>query len=114
MNGLRSTPRCSGAGSAMPPSAGWRASSPSQGYDRLEFSPAECGRDFPRPRRPHVRDEERAMLRRVAAEMSADRPERGAETTASTTPVPSDGAAPGGHDAAEPPPGDGRSRLYRD
>lgn len=94
MNGLRSTPISPGA-------VGAGATVPlPRGYDRLEFSPAECSRDFPRPRRPHVRDEERAMLRRVAAEMSADSPDRG--------------VAPGGADAAEPPPGDGRSRLYRD
>ncbi|WP_454918340.1 hypothetical protein [Xanthobacter sediminis] len=74
-----------------------------RGYDMLEFSPQECGRDFPRAaaRRMRVRmvDEEQALLRRVAAEFSANTSvrERADETS-----------------EAEKPAGDGASRLYRD
>lgn len=90
MNGMRS--------SATPPTG-----RPPIGYDRLEFAPQDCGRDFPSPpRRRRVGDEERAHLRRVTADLRAQ---------------PSDDHQRTGSDLdmdSEAPPGDGSSRLYRD
>lgn len=46
------------------------------GYDRPEFAPEECGRDFRRPRKLRMPDEERRFLREVTAAFGdADAPD---------------------------------------
>lgn len=85
------------------PPAAWPASEVHRGYDTMEFAPQDCGRDFPqammRRRRIRVRDEEQALLRRVAAEFSANN----SVHEVAVEDMEDDQAV-----------GDGSSRLYRD